>query len=203
MKASPSLAIATAPQPPISSLPPELRESIYSNLLREEHDEPCSKVLLGLENVGCLCGPGLSLTNRFFYNELRGRMYKCMTFIFNKPVFADRFFRRLGNRSNFVTSLKLTYKNTLVNSFLLRDVFAWLSKSNLRHLELRVLPDNGLPDPASLPIYMISAPGAVEFEIGRYDHLLRPLRTSLQYIQSLQSLTVIGHPNRDGEEAII
>lgn len=149
---SSSLAIATGPQSPISQLPPELRENIYSNLLHEEHYEPCSKVLLGLDNAGCLCGKGLSLTTRFFCNKLRRRTYKCMTFIFNKLVFADLFFGRLGNRRNWVTSLKITYPNTLVDSFLLRDVFVWLLGSDLRNLELAVLSGNELLDPASRPI---------------------------------------------------
>lgn len=75
-----------------------------------------------------------------------------MIFIFNKPLFADLFFRRLGNRRNWVTSLKIAYTNTLVDSFLLRDVFVWLLGSGLRNLELAVLPDNELLDPASRPI---------------------------------------------------
>jgi hypothetical protein len=89
------LAIATGPQSPISQLPPELRENIYSNLLHEEHYEPCSKVLLGLDNAACLCGRRLSLTTRFFCNKLRRRTYKCMTFIFNKPIFADLILREI------------------------------------------------------------------------------------------------------------
>lgn len=75
-----------------------------------------------------------------------------MTFIFNKPVFADLFFGRLGNRRNWVISLKITYPNILVDSFLLRDVFVWLLGSDLRNLELAVLSGNELLDPASRPI---------------------------------------------------
>jgi hypothetical protein len=96
--------------------------------------------------------------------------------------------------------VKTTYTKTLVDSFFLRDVFVWLSKSNLRNLELTVLPDYGLLDPASRSIYLPSIP-EVEFETGRHDHLLRPLRTSLKCIQFIQSLSFIGYANRDGGES--
>jgi hypothetical protein len=140
----------------------------------------------------------LSLTNRFFHKKLHRRTYKCMTFVFSKPGLVDLFFRRLGNKRNWVISVKITYTKTLVDSFLLRDVFVWLSKSDLRNLELIVLPDYALLDPASRSMYLPSV-SEVEFKTGRHDHLLCPLRTSLKCIQFIQSFTVIGHPNRDRE----
>ena len=78
-----------------------------------------------------------------------------------------------------------------MDSFLLRDVFVWLLGSDLRNLELAVLSGNELLlDP--------SVTNVVEFETGRHDHLLSPVRTSLKCIQSIQSLTVIDHRNRAG-----
>jgi hypothetical protein len=142
---------------------------------------------------------GRSLTNRFFYGKLYRRTYKCMTFVFSQPGLVDLFFRRLGNKRNWVISVQITCTKTLADSSLLKNVFVWLSKSNLRNSELTVLPDYGLLDPASQPIYLPSVPEE-DFKTGRHDHLLRRLRTSLKCIQFIQLFTFIGHPNRDGGE---
>jgi hypothetical protein len=93
--------------------------------------------------------------------------------------------------------------NTVVESRLVRDVFNCLSNSNLRNLEIEVSSYDGenRPDHADRPIYLRSL-NAKESSARRYDILWRPLRHSLKSIESITSLTVVGFPSVEMEEAI-
>ena len=103
-----------------------------------------------------------------------------------------------------MTSLKIIYTNTVMDSCLLRDVFNHLSGSSLLHLELRVLPFDGDagPNPVSRPLYLPSVLNAKEFLAIKYDLLWRPLRHPLERMESIISLTFIGHPSVEMEEVI-
>jgi hypothetical protein len=188
------------------SLPAEIREEVYKHLFHVEHNQPCNVDLVGLGNTGCWCADGLSLTNRQLYDELRPRFYEGVRFVFNNPMWGERFFHRFRLMAEWVISLKVTYENDVVQSHLLRDIFNYLSNSKLRNLELEVLSYDSevWPDPhiRPRPLYLPSSAGTKEFAAIKYDLLWRPLRHSLNRLDSIKSLTVVGFPEGDTEEAI-
>lgn len=191
----------SGPQSPLLNLPIELREEIYKQIFHECHvdDLPCNTYLEGRGDTGCWCGNGLSLTNHQFYNETRRMFYNCVRLIFLDPVSCERFFRKLGRKAEWVTSLKVTYEDIFSQACLFRDIFRYIGpNSNLRNLVLHVSSWDTEPD--SPPLYFPSLQKSLW--AARYDLSLRPARHPLTKLKSIMFLSVIGHPTVEMEEAI-
>jgi hypothetical protein len=110
----------------------------------------------------------------------------------------ELFLRNLGERAEWITSLKVAFANT-TQTWQFRDIFRYLgSNPNLRYLELQVSSWDLEPFP---PIYSTLLPQTMQ-QIARYDISFRPATHPLTKLRSITSLTVIGHPTGEMEEAI-
>ena len=186
---------------PLLLLPSELRQEIYTQIFHEWHgdDLPCNIFLEGRGNVGCWCGNGLSLANHQLYNETRHVFYRCIRLSFMHPVACELFLRKFGKRTEWVTSLKVAFANAPWQAWLFRDIFRYLGpNSNLHYLELRVLSWDLEQFP---PIYSTSLPQPLQ-QAAKYNLSFRPATHLLAKLRSISSLTVIGHPTGEMEEAI-
>ncbi|KAE9380192.1 hypothetical protein N431DRAFT_552391 [Stipitochalara longipes BDJ] len=116
----------------------------------------------------------------------------------------DPYQLRFGRKTEWITSLKITFTNTAVDSNVLQHIFNDLSHSQLRKLELEVLPSSGdaRADSLSRPFYLLTSSNTKEFAAIEYDLLWRPLKSSLSRMDSIMSLVVVGFPNVEIEEAI-
>jgi hypothetical protein len=82
---------------------------------------------------------------------------------------------------------------------LFRDIFRYLGpNSNLHYLELRVLSWDLEQFP---PIYSTSLPQPLQ-QAAKYNLSFRPATHLLAKLRSISSLTVIGHPTGEIEEAL-
>jgi len=186
------------------TLPPEIQSAIYTHLFHENQDQQCNVHLDKPRDTGCWCSDGLTLTNCRLYAEFRSRFYEHIRLVFASPKLGALFLRRLGHQREWITSLKITFANTAMGSYLLEDIFNRLSNSRLRNLELKVVPFTGdvRTDPRSRPLYLPSSLETTEFAANQYDLQWRPLKFSLGRMNGIASLVIVGYPNVEVEEAI-
>ena len=158
------------------NLPPEIQEAIYTHLFHEEHDLRCNVSLDKPKDTGCWCSDALTLTNRQLYAELRSRFYEHVRMVFANPKLGALYSRRLGLQREWITSLKITFANTAIESCLLEVIFNHLSHSRLRNLELLVVTSAGdaNTDGLSRPLYLPSSSKTKEFAAIQYDLQWRP-----------------------------
>jgi len=116
------------------------------------------------------------------------------------PISCELFLRNFGKKTEWVTSLRVTYANATLHTWLFRDIFGYLGpNSKLRHLELQVSSLDPEPLP---PIYSTPLKGQHLQRAARYDLSFRPARHPLTKLRSITSLTVIGYPTGEMEEAL-
>jgi len=191
---------------PLLSLPTELRQEIYGWIFHDQHGSnvPCNIFNLQRGNIGCRCGDGLSRTNRQLYNETRPHFYNCARFVFMTPIACKKFLESIGSRADWMGSLKVSYTDNYFEPFLFRNIFrSFGPDSNLRYLSLQVAPrKRSLLEDHPLPMYLPSS--QIAFPAEFYDLSLRPGKHPLVELNSIRSLTVVGHPEiGEMEEAIL
>lgn len=185
----------------LSNLPFELREQIYSYIFHDHTNaKECKDFHLGLGNLGCRCGKGLSLANSLFYSETRARYYQCARFVFTRPE-ACRKFLSIGLITKSVGNLSIAYKDEYSESSLLRPIFDDLiNSSSLQTLHLRVKDSEDMTRRRMPPAYMPSEDWA--WRARKYDISMRPERHPLAKLNHLRSLVIQGEPGAEIEEAV-
>lgn len=186
---------------PLSNLPFELREQIYCYIFHDHSNaKDCNDFHLGLGNLGCRCGKGLSLVNYLFYEETRARYYQCARFVFTRPEGCKKFLS-IGRITKFVGNLSIAYKDEYEELRLLRPIFNDLIKSSsLQTLHLRVKDSDDTARRRMPPTYMPSEDRA--WKALKYDISMRPERHPLAKLNYLRSLVIQGQPGAEVEEAI-
>ncbi|CZR51542.1 uncharacterized protein PAC_01419 [Phialocephala subalpina] len=186
---------------PLSNLPFELRDQIYGYIFHDHTNaKECKGFHLGLGNLGCRCGKGLSLANYLFYNETRARYYRCARFVFTRPEACKKFLS-IGRITKFMGNLSIAYKDEYEESWLLRLIFNDLiNSSSLQTLHIRVKDSDATPRRRRPPTYMPSEDKA--WKAMKYDMTMRPERHPLAKLNCLRSLVIQGQPGAEVEEAI-
>jgi hypothetical protein len=86
-----------------------------------------------------------------------------------------------------------------MDSFRLQDIFDLAL--NLRHLEIHY-DGHTTFDVTPPPLYLPSSSNSGESRAIKYDLLWRPQRMFISRMDSITSLTILGHPSVDMEEAV-
>jgi len=186
---------------PLSQLPVELREQIYSYIFHDHiNNQYCKDFHLGLGNLGCRCGKGLSRSNYLLYNETRQRYYRCARFVFTTPEACKRFLG-IGRITKFMGNLSIAYREEYAQSSLLRPIFNDLVFSScLQSLHIRIKMDEQSLGRRPPPIYLSKLDCTLKAEL--YDLSLRPVRHPLADLKCVRHLVVQGQPGIEIEEAI-